>query len=201
MRAPWELKPEPDEARSWFRRELLNPDYQRENPIQRLVRWIQRTLERSVETVGSLPVAGQLAAMVVGLALVLAIGWLVSRGRRTRRSGEAPGRVLTDERVGAAELRRRAELALAGGRFGDAVIDGFRALTVRQVELAALPDMPEATAHEVSLALAAQHPDLADHVSACARNFDLVLYGDRPAQRAQAEAVLALDDRLAGVRR
>ena len=33
-----------------------------------------------------------------------------------------------------------------------------------------------------------------------ARLFDLVLYGDRPATREQAELVLALDDELAGVR-
>ena len=33
-----------------------------------------------------------------------------------------------------------------------------------------------------------------------ARLFDLVLYGDRPATREQADFVMALDDELAGVR-
>ena len=104
--------------------------------------------------------------------------------------------MLTDEVVTADQLRARAEAALAAGRPEEAVVEGFRALTVRQVERGRLGDSPGATAHEVAVLLAAEHPPLAERVDASALLFDSVLYGDRPATPEQARSVLALDDDL-----
>ena len=67
--------------------------------------------------------------------------------------------MLTDEAITAAELRARAEAALAEGRHEDALVDGFRALAVRQVERGRLDDTPGATAHEVAGVLAREYPD------------------------------------------
>ncbi len=64
--------------------------------------------------------------------------------------------MLTDEVVTADELRARAEAALEAGRFEEAVVDGFRAVAVRQVERGRLADTPGATAHEVAEALGAR---------------------------------------------
>ena len=84
--------------------------------------------------------------------------------------------------VTAAELRARADAALAEGRHGDAVVDGFRALAVRQVERGRLDDAPGATAHEVAAALGAAYPAAARPRSTrSAALFERVLYGDRPA--------------------
>jgi len=96
--------------------------------------------------------------------------------------------------------RARAEAALAEGRARDAVVDGFRALTVRQVERGRLDDAPGTTAHEVAGVLGATYPDQRQRVAGSARLFDVVLYGDRPATGEQARDVLALDDELAGLR-
>jgi hypothetical protein len=98
--------------------------------------------------------------------------------------------------VSAVELRARAEAALEAGRFEEAVVDGFRALAVRQVERGRLADLPGTTAHEVAETLAQEYAVAADRVRASALVFEAVLYGHRPATREQAVAVLAADDEL-----
>ena len=92
------------------------------------------------------------------------------------------------------------EAALADGRPEEALVDGFRALAVRQVERGRLDDSPGATAHEVALLLATEFPQHGAAVGDNALLFDLVLYGDRPATPEQATGVLILDDELAGAR-
>ena len=136
--------------------------------------------------------------MVAFLLLVLGLALLLSRARRTARVARSRNAVLTDESVTARELRARAERALAEGRHADAVVDGFRALAVRQVERGRLDDLPGATAHEVAIAVGAAHPAQRQRVDGTAALFDSVLYGDRPATAAQASSVLELDDALAG---
>jgi len=135
-------------------------------------------------------------AMVLFVGLVVLLGWLLSRARRTARVEGQDRAVLTDEVVSADELRRRAEAALAEGRHEDAVVDGFRALTVRQVERGRLADTPGATAHEVTVLLGAEFPHLRARVEDGGVLFDAVLYGDRRATAEQAAGVLALDDEL-----
>ena len=138
--------------------------------------------------------------MVVFLLLLGALVWLLSRTQRTRRARSTIGPVLGRDVISAAELRARAEAALTGGRPAEALVDGFRALAVRQVERGRLDDSPGATAHEVAMSLAAEFPQHGERVGENARLFDLVRYGDRPATPEQATGVLTLDDELAGAR-
>ena len=194
------LEPSSDEARSWLRRELLEPDYHQQNLVQRLVTWLQRQVDRGLAAAEDTPPLTTFAAMLVLLLLVAGLAWLVSRARRNTRSRPTGGAVLTEEILTAAALRARAEAALAAGRHEDALVDGFRALAVRQVERGRLEDTPDATAHEVADALATAYPHQRPRVDGSARLFDLVLYGDRAATRDQASGVLALDDELAGLR-
>ncbi|WP_341925610.1 DUF4129 domain-containing protein [Nocardioides psychrotolerans] len=194
------LDPTPDEARSLLRRELLSPDYHDQDLVQRLLTWLERLIDRGVTSASGTPPLQTLAVMVVALALITGLVLLLSRARRTARAAGARRAVLTDEAVTAAQLRARAEAALADGRCEDALVDAFRALALRQVERGRLDDTPGATAHEVALALAAQHPTLRARVDTGADLFDGVLYGDRRATHEQALAVLTLDDDLAGVR-
>ncbi|WP_323794441.1 DUF4129 domain-containing protein [Nocardioides sp.] len=190
------LAPSPDDARGALRRELVDPQYYDQDLLQRILGWLQRLIDGTVEGASSLPALTWLAvtAIVVGLAITL--GLLLSRARRTARRSDDRGAVLTREVVSSAELRSRAERALTEARFGDAVVDGFRAVAVAQVERGRLDDAPGSTAHEVAVALVTQYPTESRAVDAAARHFDAVLYGDRPAARAEAEAVLALDARL-----
>jgi hypothetical protein len=186
----------PDEARSTLRRELLRPEYHDQNVVQRVLEEVQRQVARALEAASGAPPLSTFAALVVFAGLILLLGWLVSRARRTTGGRREERPVLTVEVVSADELRARAEAALASGRNEDAVVDGFRAVVVRQVERGRLPDAPGATAHEVADALGAEFPHALDQVVAGGRLFDAVLYGDRPATAEQATSVLALDDQL-----
>jgi len=194
------LDPSGDEARSWLRGELLHAEYHQQNALERLLGGLQRLLERGLDAAAQAPPLSTFAALVVFLLLVTALAWLLSRARRTARRPSEDRSVLGLEVVPASVLRARAEAALAEGRARDAVVDGFRALTVRQVERGRLDDAPGTTAHEVAGVLGATYPDQRQRVAGSARLFDVVLYGDRPATGEQARDVLALDDELAGLR-
>lgn len=186
----------PDEARSKLRRELLRPEYNEQNVLQRILSWVERQIGRGLDAAAEAPPLSTLAAMVIFVGLVVLVAWLLSRARRTARSAEEDRAVLGGEVVSADELRARADAALADGRHEDAVVDGFRALTVRQIERGRLSDTPGATAHEVVLALGAEFPLLRARVETGGTLFDAVLYGDRPATAEQAASVIALDDEL-----
>ena len=194
------LDPSSGEARSWLQRELLNPEYHQQNVVEQLITWLQRQIGRGLAAAAQAPPLSTFAAMLIFLLLLGGLVWLLSRTRGTRRARVGSGPVLDDPAVTAAQLRARAEAALADGRTEQALVDGFRALTVRQVERGRLEDSPGATAHEVALSLATRFPQHGERVGDNARLFDLVLYGDRPASPDQATNVLRLDDELAAAR-
>lgn len=194
------LDPSPDQARRLLEHELVRPEYHRSNPFGRLLDWVDRLVNGVVDAASHTSPLSTFAAMVAFLLLVLGLGWLLSRARRTARSRREQVVVGADEVVTAAELRRRAEQALAEGRPGEAVVEGFRALAVRQVELGRLDDLPGATAHEVATALAGTHPAERGRVDRTAAVFDAVRYGEHPASPEQAADVLELDDALGGRR-
>lgn len=194
------LDPSPDEASSLLRRELVRPEYHDRDVLQQILDGIGRLVDGAVDAASGTPPLSTFAAMVSFLLLALALGWLLSRARRTARAAQDRAVLPLDRTVRAAELRDRAERALGEGRFEEAVVEGFRALAVRQVERGALDDRPGATAHEVAAALGGVHTRHRQQVDRAATLFDGVRYGDRPATAEQAHEVLALDDSLAGRR-
>ena len=196
VRAAPPLAPSPDESRSLLRRELAHPAYHERSVLQQVYDALDRFVSGAIDTASGASPLSTFAAMLALLLLVLALAWLLSRARRTVRAAGRAGVVVDDPTVDADELRRRAERARAEGRSADAVVDGFRALAVRQAEQGYVDDLPGATAHEVAAAVGAAHPDARGRVTGTAALFDAVLYGDRPATDAQAGDVLALDDAL-----
>jgi len=194
------LDPSPDEARSELRRELVRPEYHEQGLMQRFLDWLARMFQSGMDAATDAPPLPAFAAIALFAVLLVLLGWLVSRARRSAKASLPDGAVLTEERLTAAELRQRAEAALAAGRTEDALVEGFRALTTRQIERGRLDDLPGATAHEIAESLASSFPRQRPRVDESAALFDLVLYGDRPATPAQATQVLALDDELAGAR-
>ncbi|MDP2775692.1 MAG: DUF4129 domain-containing protein [Nocardioides sp.] len=200
MRLDPPLDPSADEARSLLRRELLAPEYHEQNLLERLLNWLERRIEGGVNSASDTPALQTFAAMLVVLLLLAGLVFVISRARRTARAVQERRSVLTSEQVTADELRARALAALAAGRHEDALVDAFRALTLRQVERGRLDDTPGATAHEVAAVLEAEYPHQRSRVDAGARLFDAVLYGDRAASHEQAAGLLALDDELAALR-
>ncbi|QSR25253.1 hypothetical protein CFH99_06405 [Nocardioides aromaticivorans] len=192
------LDPSGDEARRMLRRELADPKYYDANILQRLIDWLGRLVDDTISGVSASGPLSTLLAIIVALALVAAIILIVSRARRTAQADRRPAAALTDEVITAAELRARAEAALAAGDASAALVDAFRALAVRQVERERIEDVPQATAHELARALAVEFPAQAGAVHHGADLFDQTLYGERRATREQALELLALDDALAG---
>lgn len=194
------LTPSPDEGRSLLRRELLNSDYHRDDLLQRLVEWLRRRVLDVLDAASGAPTLSTVAAMAVGLALVLALLWLLTRARTGPRVAEGGRPILPDTSVSAAQWRQRAEQAQDEGRHSEALVHAFRALAAGQVEQGRLAESPSTTAHEVAEALRSAHPGRAADMTEAARLFDLVLYGDREATRDQAELLLTLDRQLGAVR-
>ena len=192
------LTPDGDDARSLLRRELLHPDYHQDNLVLRLVDWLARGCSTAgLAAARETPPLTTFAAMLVGLLLVAALGWLAQPGAALAPgAGRRERAVLADEQVTSAQLRARAERALADGRPSDALVDAFRAVALRQVERDRIDDVPGATAHEVAAGPGRGVPRAGDRRHRCAGLFDLVLYGGRVATREQAVDVLGLDDRL-----
>lgn len=193
------LDPSPDEARGWLRDELLKPAYHQENVLQQLRNWFSDLFDRTSRAAASTPPLVDAAALLIFALLAVGLIWLLSRVRVSRRARSDAGPVLDDTDVSAAELRQRAEAAYAEGRFAEAVVDGFRALVLRQIERGRLDDLPGMTAHEVALALDGTYPERRDRIDDAGRVFDLVRYGRRTANAEQARQVLDLDDDLAGL--
>lgn len=192
------LDPSGDEARRLLRRELADPKYYDANILERLQGWLERLIDDTVDGASASGPWSTAIAIVVVLTLVAAIALLVSRARRTA-TAERPGTAaLTDEVISADELRARAEAALAAGDASAALVDAFRAVAVRQVERGRIEDVPQATAHELARALAAEFLPHAVAVHHGADLFDQTLYGERVATREQALELLDLDDALAG---
>lgn len=190
----------PDEARSWLRQELVRPEYQERDLLGRLLRWFDRSLSRLIEGAGAVPQVWAVVSILVAVLLAAALLWLVSRARGLRATASEEETLLGEQVVPAAELRRQAREAFEAGRYEEVVVQGFRAVVLGQVEAGTLAPAPGATAAEVAAALGTVHPPLHDRARQASRWFDEVRYGDRPAGRERAEAVLALDGELAGVR-
>lgn len=190
------LEPSPDEAGSLLRRELLNPEYYEDDWIDRLMGWLDRVLREGMEAAETISPLSTFAAMLVAVLLIGGLVWLLTRARRSVRTPAVKHAVLTAEVVTATQLRARAEAALAAGRNEEALVDGFRALAVRQVERGRLDDAPGTTAQEAARVLSGKYPDQRSRVDGSAALFDSVLYGDRRATRGQAVDVLELDDEL-----
>jgi hypothetical protein len=194
------LDPSPDRARSLLRHELLRPEYHDRNLLQQVLDWLQRIIDSGFQAASQASPLSTLGAIVVFLLLLVLLGWLLSRARGSARATTPERAVLTEERLTAAQRRERAESALAAGRAEEALVEGFRALTTRQIERGRIDDVPGATAHEVADSLGTTYPHQRARVADSANLFDQVLYGDRPATRDQATQVLSLDDELAAVR-
>ena len=195
---PPPLDPSGAEARRLLGRELANPDYHDTDIVQRIMDWLERLISDSVDGASNARPVAFAAALLVTVLLLAGIIAVVGRLRRTTRAGSGTAPALGEEVITAAELRARAESALAAGDASAALIDAFRAAAVRQIERGRIDDLPQATAHEIARALGAAFPEHRAEVDEGADRFDLVLYGDRVATTEQAMQMLGLDDRLAG---
>jgi hypothetical protein len=194
-----ELNPTPAQGRDWLKQELAGSDYQ--SPwLDSVIRWIRDVLGNLVD--GARQVTGLSPVVTAGLAVLLIalLGWILPKVRRERAAAVSREAVLKDLTITASRYRDLAAQALRDGRFGDAILNGFRAIAKDMNDRGLLNDAPGRTAHEVSLALASPFPDHADRLAGAADLFDSVRYGHRRANEGQASQIRALDAELAQAR-
>lgn len=195
------LDPSSGQARRWLADELSKGEYEtQENPVRRAVRaaieWFQGLFDGAA---GDTISAWWAAVIVLAIAVVIGLAvWAMVRLQPGRRAGETTPRGVFDEAgITAAQYRQRALAAHAAGDFSAAVLDAYRAVVAGAVERFILDDVPGATARELAVALGAPFPDDAHALRDAALAFGAVRYGDGHPDAGTADAVLALEQRLA----
>lgn len=183
----------PDQAREWLQRELAHPEYHQENLLARALRWIVEQWQQLTAAASSMSWATTVAALVIGGLLLALLLWLLTRARWSAAERRAESALLPAVRLSAQAHRSLAETALAEGDYATAVVEGFRSVALGQIERGRIEDHPEATARETAAALTRACPWAAEPLVEAVGIFDDVMYGERPATRDQAVAVLALD--------
>jgi Domain of unknown function (DUF4129) len=189
------VRPDPDQARAWLEGELARPAYRR-SLLERFVSWLGDLWDRLTGvTVGS-PALSTAAAIGLLVLLLVLIGVVATRLRRepaARRDGAV---LLAAAATSPEEHRARAATALHEGRFGDALVEAFRALASRSLRRGLVEERPALTAHELAADLTVAFPDHVRRLAGAADLFDRVFYGHQQATGDDATGVLALDDTL-----
>lgn len=199
------VQPDGDEARRWALDELAKQPYQEARPTpldlaaQAFFDWLGSLLRPQPGDPAStvlLVVALVVVAALIAIALLL---FGVPRANRRSRGGSV-GLFGDDDRRTAAQQRAAARAALAAGDFGLAVLERFRAIARDLDERTLVAVFPGTTAAAFAREAAHGFPDEATELAAAADAFDRIRYAGHPGDRAAAERVAALDDRLAAAR-
>ena len=197
------VQPSGDQARQWLVQELAKGPYQAAKPTpfdivaQAVLQWFQ-SLFTSKTSVA--PPVLLVAALIVVVALLVVALVLFGVPRLNRRSRVAGGLFGEDDRRTADELRRSSAAAFAAGDWSAAVLERFRGLARGLDERTVLTVFPGTTADGFARRAAQAFPAEERELESAAAVFDDVRYAGRPATRAEAQAVTALDDRLAAAR-
>jgi hypothetical protein len=197
MSAEPPVLPGADEARRWATEELAKPEYREAAPSwletvwENFLEWFA-SLDGSTESAGPLPspVIGIVIALIIAAAVILARPRLNAASRKPREVFE-PDTILT-----AGDYRQRAEASAMAGKWGDAVVDRFRALARSAEDRAILDPQPGRTADEVVHDLTAAFPAEARRLDNAARTFDAVRYGNMAPSSSDYHDIVALDGAL-----
>ena len=197
MAAEPPVLPGAEEARRWAAEELAKPEYREAAPgwletlWQGFVDWLQSLDGPATggSTVPS-PVIGIVIAVVIAAAVIIARPRLNPKARQAKEVFE-PDSILTP-----ADYRQRAETSAAAGKWGDAVVDLFRALVRSAEDRTILDPQPGRTADEVARELAAPFGAEAERLGRAAATFDAIRYGNRAADAADYQAMASLDTAL-----
>ena len=201
MSAEPPVLPDAEEARRWAAEELAKPEYRQAAPG-----WLESFWEGILEWLRSLDPssadAGPLPSSLIGIAIavVIAAGVMLARPRLNAKVRQAREVFGMDSPLTAADYRQRAETAAAGAKWGDAVVDRFRALVRSAEDRTILNPQPGRTADEVARELALPFGAYAHRLNHAARTFDAVRYGNHPALQADYLGIAGLDAELESAR-
>ena len=197
MAAEPPVLPGAGEARRWAAEELAKPEYRDAAPSwldslwRNFLDWLQ-SLDGSAGDAA--PVPSPVIALVI--AAIIAAAIILARPRLNARARQAKDVFERETALAAADYRNRAEAAAVAGKWGDAVVDRFRAV-VRSAEDRAILD-PQAgrTADEAARALSAPFTTEAPRLARAAATFDGIRYGNRTAGSGDYRDMVGLDNTL-----
>ena len=162
-------------------------------------RWLQRIVDLFIRILvergqGGGVNWGFLLAVVILLVAIGLVVWRVGLPRwRPRRRDAA---VAVDSNRPAADYRAMAEQHASRGDWAAAVRDRFRAL-VRELEAQAILDIrPARTAWEAAYRTSQVLPTCGEALQAGAESFNAVVYGDRPADSAAYQQMVAIEEQV-----
>ena len=193
------LSPTPPEARSWLKQELQGADYQ--SPwLDSLGRRISDLVAKILQGAGHVAGLSPAITVLLAVAVIALLAWVLPRVRRDRNVAAIDRAVLDDVRITPGLYRDLAAQALSDSRYGEAVVNGFRAITKDMSDRGVLDDSPGRTAHEVSRTLTSPFPDYGERLVRAGDLFDSVRYGHHRSDAAHARQVLDLDAELTRTR-
>lgn len=190
--------PSADEARRWAAEELAKPEYRDAAPSwlgtlwRNFLDWL-RSLDGG-STGDAAQVPGAVIAIVIAAIIIAAV--ILARPRLNARARRPKEVFERDVAVHAADYRARAEAAAASGKWGDAVVERFRALVRNAEDRAILDPQPGLTADEAARALSLHFGAEARRLELAAAMFDGIRYGNRTAGSADYQAMADLDAAL-----
>ncbi|HKU03631.1 MAG TPA: DUF4129 domain-containing protein [Arthrobacter sp.] len=189
--------PGADEARRWAAEELAKAEYRDAAPS-----WLDSLWRNFLDWLQSLdgspgdaaPVPSPVIALVV--AAIIAAAVIFARPRLNARVRQAKDVFESETVLTAVDYRNRAETAAAAGRWGDAVVDRFRALVRSAENRTILDPQPGRTADEAANALSVPFAGEAGRLARAAATFDGIRYGGRAAGSTDYQDMVALDAAL-----
>ncbi|MFM9273640.1 DUF4129 domain-containing protein [Pseudarthrobacter sp. NKDBFgelt] len=197
MAAEPPVLPGAEEARRWAAEELSQPEYRDAAPgwvetlWENFLDWLS-TLDGSADAGSTVPstVIGLVIAVIIAAAVIIAKPRLNPKARQVKEVFEPEGE------LAAGDYRQRAETSAAAGRWGDAVVDRFRALVRSAEDRTILDPQPGRTADEVARDLALPFSTEGQRLDRAAGMFDAIRYGNRTADAGDYRAMAGLDDAL-----
>lgn len=205
MSAATPLRPSPEDAREWLRRELEDPAYDiaEPTPFDRAARAVGDFLAslfspQLPEGLG--PAATVVAAAVIAVVVIAAL-LIWGRPRRAARSRTASTTLFgEEERRSAAQLRADAATAAAAEDWDAAIVLRFRAIARSLAERVIAEPAPGATAQAFAREATRAFPASGEGLRHAAAVFDDVRYLRRPGTALSYRDVAQLDDDLAAAR-
>ncbi|WP_219464249.1 DUF4129 domain-containing protein [Nonomuraea rhizosphaerae] len=178
--------------------ELLKPGYEKESLPDLLYRRFWQFVGDLMDAATGSGTTGGIISAILILLIIIGVAALVTWQLRktSRRNAGAAGALFGERALSAAEHRKAAEGLAAEGRWSEAIQERLRAIARDLEERALVDGMPGRTADELAGEAGLALPGFADELTAAARSFDDVTYGDVPGTRAAYETMSGLDERL-----
>ncbi|MFI9361812.1 DUF4129 domain-containing protein [Kitasatospora sp. NPDC053057] len=188
-----------DPARDAARDELLNAEYHKNDPsvLERVVNWIWDHIDRAMGSIsgdGTDGTTGLVLFLIVAAVIGAAVWWRLGAPKRAART--VLGVYGSDGPRSADQYRADAAGHAAAGRWSEAVREQMRALVRALEERTLLDARPGRTADEAAAEAGRALPEHAAALTAAARTFDDVAYGERTADQAAYRLLLDLDRTL-----